>query len=401
MKTLMVIGDGMADMPIEALEGQTPLSYLKPEGFSRVGAGELYRLTSCPEGLPPGSDVAFLTLFGNEPKTCYNGRSPLEAAGLGVSVNPGEVAFRLNLCAITDEGYPNAKMCSHNGGGIDGDEAYQLITALMADAEMQKWMNECGMRITPTPSFRHVAVMPGSAEGMDMVPPHDIVGEPIKNHMPKGADVVTKLMQRSFVVLNEHPINVKRRKEGLLPANTAWLWGAGSAYELENFERKYGAKGTAISAVPLVKGIARLCGLEVPSLPGATGLLDTDYEGKVEAALAFLGNGGDFALVHVEAPDELSHDGNLPGKLESIRRLDERVVIPLLDKLRRFGAFRLALMPDHYTLLSTRTHDATPVPIAIYDSETTRGQRPYTEAGCRDARMLPSGDALLRTLLRK
>ncbi len=399
MKYIMVVGDGMADQPIEELSGRTPLEHLAPEGFARVGAGQLGRLTSCPEGLPPGSDVAFLTLFGNDARKVYNGRSPLEAAGLGVDVRPGEVAFRLNLAAITEEGYPGGVMLSHNGGGIDGDEAYQLTLYMMADREIQAMMAEMSLRITPTHSFRHVAVMPGSADGTDMTPPHDIVGQRIEGYLPKGADAALRLMRRSFEVLNRHPINEARRGRGLLPANTAWLWGAGSAYVLDDFANKYGVKGTVISAVPLVKGIARLMGLSAPDVPGATGLLDTDYEAKVRWALEALEAGGDFALVHIEAPDEMSHDGSLPHKLEAIRRLDARVLKPLLEKLPALGDFRLVLLPDHYTLLSTRTHDATPVPFAIYDSRTTRGSCAFTEAACAACAPLEKGDALMRQLL--
>ncbi|MDL2206478.1 2,3-bisphosphoglycerate-independent phosphoglycerate mutase [Eubacteriales bacterium OttesenSCG-928-N13] len=398
MKYVMVVGDGMADFPIEALGDRTPLQALTLDGFARVGAGELGRLISCPEGLPPGSDVAFLTLFGNDAKAVYNGRSPLEAAGMGVDVLPGEVAFRLNLAAITSEGYPNATMLSHNGGGIDGDEAYQLITDLMADAQFHALMDELHFRIEPTYTFRHVAVMPGNADGMEMTPPHDIVGQSIEGYLPQHAEGILPLMQRSFEVLSVHPINIERESQGLLPANTAWLWGAGSAYDLPNFEQTYGIKGSVISAVPLVKGIARLMGLHAPDVEGATGLLDTDYEAKLAAAMDALKRGDDYVLVHIEAPDEMSHDGDMESKLEAIRRVDARIVQPLLKELPQLGDFRLVLLPDHYTLLSTRTHDATPIPFAIYDSRTTEGMRAFTEDACQSIPALDAGDALMRQL---
>lgn len=403
MKYVMVVGDGMADFPIEALGGKTPLQYLAPEAFARVGAGTLGRLVSCPKPLPPGSDVAFLTLFGNDAPACYHGRSPLEAAGMNVPVRPGEVAFRLNLAAVSEAGYPDGDMLSHNGGGIDGEDALTLITDLTQDSAFADMMCGCSLRIAPTGTFRHVAVMPGRMRDYEMTPPHDIVGRSIAGYLPAGlgARPILLLMRRSFEVLNRHPVNERRRAQGLLPANIAWLWGAGSAYELDDFEEKYGVRGTVVSAVPLVKGIARLCGLNAPDLPGATGLLDTDYEGKVRCALRALASGDSFALVHVEAPDEMSHDGSLEHKLEAIRRLNDRVLAPLLEQLPALGDFRLLLLPDHYTLLSTRTHDATPVPFALYDSRTVRGTRAFSETACAGARLLEHGDQLLRLLFER
>ncbi len=397
MKYVLVVGDGMADFPQGELGGMTPLEALSPAAFAAVGAGELGRLRSCPEGLPPGSDVAFLTLLGNDTKKVYNGRSPLEAAGMGVDVFEGEVAFRLNLAAITDEGYPTATMLSHNGGGVDGQDAWTLINALMADAAFAALSDELGLRISPTDTFRHVAVMPGRMADYQLTPPHDIVGQSVAGYLPQRPGVMA-LMRRSFDVLNGHPVNQRRRREGKLPANTAWLWGAGSAYALPDFFRQYGVRGVAVSAVPLVKGIARLNGLAVPDVKGATGLLDTNYRGKVDAALAALKGGCDFALVHIEAPDEMSHDGSLAHKMEAIRRVSERVVAPLLGELPALGDFRLLLMPDHYTLLSTRTHDGTPVPFALYDSRVHSGARPFTERACAAAGLLEDGDTLMKRL---
>ena len=395
MKYVMVVGDGMADFPIEALNGQTPLSFLKPDGFARIGGGTVGRLLSCPEMLPPGSDVAFLTLFGNDTEACYNGRSPLEAAGMGINMVEGEVAFRLNMAAITDDGYPNGKMLSHNGGGIEGEDAYALITDLINDEIFRGMMDRLGMRIAPTDTFRHVAIMPGDMHRYTLTPPHDIVGQPIDKYLPNDQDILA-LMARSFEVLNHHPINEKRRKENKLPANSAWLWGAGSAYILDDFTKKYGMQGTAISAVPLVKGIAALGKLKVPDVEGATGLLDTNYQGKVDTAISALQNGDDFALVHIEAPDEMSHDGSLENKLEAIRRVNDLVVNPLFEQLPALGDFKMMLLPDHYTLLSTRTHDGTPVPYAIYDSRHESAPKPFTEAEASNYAILQSGDALLK-----
>ncbi|MEG2135569.1 MAG: 2,3-bisphosphoglycerate-independent phosphoglycerate mutase [Clostridia bacterium] len=399
MKYLLVVGDGMADRPIEALCGKTPLGYLNPQGFQTIAGGELGRLLSCPRQLPPGSDTAFLTLLGNDTPKIYTGRSPLEAAGMGVVLSGGEVCFRLNLVAIGDAGFEGGEMLSHNGGGIDGHDAYQLITDLMKADAFLRVSEKCGLKIYPTDTFRHAAVIPSDEAGFVLAPPHDIVGQDVRAHLPAGAcaQTILALEKASFEVLNHHPINEKRRAEGKLPANAAWLWGAGTACTLDNFEEKYAVKGRVISAVPLVKGIARLGGLDAPDYPWATGLLDTDYEQKAQTALDSLDAGFDFVLVHLEAPDEMSHDGSLEKKLESMRRLNDRIVQPLLDGMNARGeAFRMLLMPDHYTLLSTRTHDGTPVPFALYDSRTPGTPRPFTEAACENCPVLPDGDQLMR-----
>lgn len=404
MKYVMVVGDGMADFPLEALDGRTPLEYLAPIGFARIAGGRLGRLRSCPECLPPGSDTAFLTLLGNDTARVYTGRSPLEAAGLGINMRPDEVAFRMNLAAIDDrEGYDRAVMLSHNGGGIDGTPALTLAQALMDDPGFSALLRECGMRLQITDTFRHAALMPGEAAQFVLTPPHDIVGQSTAEYLPGGTrgDLMCRLQRASWEALRDHPVNRERRANGQLAANCAWFWGAGTACTLESFSEKYGVRGMVISAVPLVKGIARLGGLEAPENPRFTGLLDTDYEGKVQCALDALADGYDFALVHLEAPDEMSHDGSLENKLEAIRRLNGRVVEPLLERLPQLGDFRLLLMPDHYTLLSTRTHDGTPVPFALYDSRQPGSPRAFTEAACADAPAMESGDALMRLLFER
>ncbi len=403
MKYVMIIGDGMADLPIKALHGVTPLEYLAPDAFAQIAGGELGRLLSCPPELPPGSDTAFLTLLGSDTPRVYTGRSPLEAAGMGIALKKGEIALRMNLAAIEDEGYPGAKMRSHNGGGIDGPEAYALTTGLMADRAFKRLMEDYGLTIYPTETFRHAAVMKWGAIDQSFAPPHDIVGQCVTDYAPDGAlgSAVWALQQASFAYLNRHPINEARRKKGLLPANSAWFWGAGTACALPNFEEKYGVKGLVVSAVPLVKGIARLGGLEAPDYPFATGLLDTGYEEKAHTALEALKGGYDFVLIHLEAPDEMSHDGNLAHKLEAIRRLNERIVGPVLKGLEEIGEHRVLLMPDHYTLLSTRTHDATPVPYALYDSRKPGTPRAFTERACAREEVLGNGDQLMRKLFER
>lgn len=399
MKYVIVVGDGMADFPLPALGGRTPLEYLSLKAFETVGGGRLGRLRSCPTALPPGSDAAFLTLLGNDAAKVYSGRSPLEAAGMGVLLKPGEVAFRMNLVALC-EGPDGEEMLSHNGGGVEGPDALALAQAAASDEGFRAVAAERGLALHPTDTFRHVAVARGAAAEFKLTPPHDIAGRPTARYLPAGpgGEWLQKLQAAAKRALAAHPINQARAAAGRMPANGAWFWGAGEACRLDDFTEKYRVAGTVVSAVPLVKGIALLNRLRAPEVPGATGLLDTNYENKVEATLSALAAGDDFALVHVEAPDEMSHDGSLENKLEAIRRIDARVVAPLLQKLPALGEFRLLLMPDHYTLLSTRTHDATPVPFALYDSRWPAAPAPFTERACADAPLLETGDAMLRLL---
>jgi 2,3-bisphosphoglycerate-independent phosphoglycerate mutase len=402
MKYVLVVGDGMADFPIDQLGGKTPLQALSPKAFEKIGGGRLGRLRSCPIELSPGSDVAFLTLLGNDAVKVYAGRSPLEAAGMGVMLKRGEVAFRMNLAAL-GEGPDGPIMLSHNGGGVEGADALKLAKAVAADPEFQRIGAERGLVIHPTDTFRHIAVARGAAAEFILKPPHDIAGQGIGRYLPggPGGDWLKRLQKAAQSALSAHPVNGMRAAEGLMPANAAWFWGAGEACQLPDFTQKYGVTGTVISAVPLVKGIALLNRLKAPQVEGATGLLNTNYENKVAAALSALRSGDDFVLVHIEAPDEMSHDGSLENKLEAIRRVDARVVAPLIQKLPALGDFRLLLMPDHYTLLSTRTHDGTPVPFALYDSRVPSSPAPFTEAACEGAPLLESGDELMRLLFEK
>ena len=402
MKYVLVVGDGMADFPLESLGGKTPLQYLSLKAFEVIGGGRLGRLRSCPKQLSPGSDVAFLTLLGNDAARVYAGRSPLEAAGLGVILKAGEVAFRMNLAAL-GEGPDGPVMLSHNGGGVEGADALVLAKAVAADPEFQRIGSERGLKIHPTDTFRHIAVARGAAAEFVLKPPHDIAGRGVQGYLPigLGGDWLRRLQEAACRALSKHPVNARRAAEGLLPANAAWFWGAGEACQLPDFTLKYGVTGTVISAVPLVKGIALLNRLKAPDVAGATGLLNTNYENKVAAALSALRSGDDFALVHIEAPDEMSHDGSLENKLEAIRRVDSRVVALLLHALPALGEFRLLLMPDHYTLLSTRTHDGTPVPFALYDSRVSAEPTPFTEAACANAPLFESGDELMRLLFEK
>ena len=386
MKYVLVIGDGMADTSLPQLAGKTPLEALALPAFDRCAGCFCGRALTVPHGMPAGSDTAILSIFGYAPQTYYTGRSVLEAAGMGVDLPEGSLSFRVNLCAVTPDDTGALVIHSHNGGNIHGQEATVLMNDLIADPGFAAMMREAGLEITVTDTFRHVGVMKTTATDLAAVrltEPHNVLEQAIEPHLPhmlrdtddaaagKMCRDIRALMLRSYEVLKDHPINQKRVAEGKLPANMIWPWGAATAMELPSFKEKYGHWGTVVSAVPLVWGIAGLAGLQAPHVEGANGDLDTNYEGKVRCALDALAAGDDFAAVHVEAPDEMAHAGDLGRKLEAIQNVECRVVAPLLQALTERGEdFRLLLLSDHPTLLTTRTHDGSPVPYAVYDSRT-------------------------------
>lgn len=404
MKYVLVIGDGMADAPIDELGGKTPIESLSLPYFDKLAGTEMGLCQTVPRGIAPGSDTAILNIFGYDPRKYYSGRSPLEAAGMGVSLKDGDVSMRVNLCAVEKCG-DDYIIHSHNGGGIEGADAENLMTALVNDSTVAEMMKKLNMTIAISRTFRHIGILGGVSEDAEfyLTEPHNILERKITQYRPDGtlAAELWALMLESYRVLDKNPINEKRRENGLLPANMIWPWGAGRGIQLPSFTEKYGENGAVISAVPLVKGIAMLAGLEYPSVVGANGDLDTNYEGKVSVALDSLKNGYDFTAIHVEAPDEMSHAGSLERKLEAIRRLDARVIKPLLERLGAFGDFRILLLSDHPTLLSTRTHDGNPVPYALYDSRHPGTPRKFCERECETGTFLTNGDMLMPHLFEK
>ena len=399
MKYLMVIGDGMADKPLASLDDKTPLGYLHLPAMNALAGSETGTALTVPEGVTPGSDTAILNIFGYDPRKCYTGRSVLEAAGVGVLLKDGEVSLRVNLCAIEDTA-SGLVILSHNGGSVEGDEAESLMRDLTAHPAYQAIAREIGLSITVSRSFRHIGVLRGPVPenaAFDLSEPHNILDHAIAPYLPKGylAGPLEALMRASYDILNRHPVNLSRRQRGLLPANMIWPWGPGRAIQLSSFAQKYGHTGSVISAVPLVWGIAALAGLKTPKVEGATGDLDTNYEGKVDAALSALKDGDDFAVIHVEAPDEMSHAGDIEKKLEAIRRLDKRVIAPLLLRLPTLGDFRLLILSDHLTLLSTRGHDGSPVPWALYDSRRPGISGKLDEETAARGRILNDGTQLM------
>jgi len=411
MKYILIIGDGMADNPVERIGGKTPLQVAQTPFLDGIARKSYVNcVLTVPEGLPPGSDTAILSIFGNDPRVCYTGRSPLEAAGCGVSLLDGDVSYRCNMVALSDEAVPLAErtILSHSAGSIEGEESIEIIKALFAHPDFAPHAEKAGMMVHPAASFRHVAVQKGATTtGMILTPPHDHLGEPAGGYLPRAsvaaspkasadAAVLLDLMERAHAILDKHPLNEKRRAEGKLPANGIWFWAEGTAVGLESFSDKYGKTGAVISAVPLCHGIARLSGLDVVFVEGATGELDTNYAGKVAAALAVL-NTHDFVAIHIEAPDECTHNGDLPGKLQAIEWLDEKVIRPMVEGMTE--DFRLLILSDHKTLTSTRGHDGDPVPYLIYDSRKDSGRGlPYDEPSGEQGEYLAEGTQLMPLL---
>lgn len=410
MKYLLIIGDGMADNPVPELGNKTPLEVVnKPTIDDLARKGLLGSVVNCPKEFEPGSATAIMSIFGASPLEYYHGRGPLEAAAQGVQLADGDMACRCNMIALEDGEMPyeERRILSHNGGSIEGDVSDKLITELWTSPEFSALAEKFRVSITPGSSFRHFAVKKNAdIEGISLIPPHDHLGEVMGPLQPSGCAVAEELkllQETAFRFLNHHPLNEERRKKGKLPANAIWFWAEGTAAILPDFEEKYGIRGEVVSAVPLVRGLAKLSGLEAPLVPGVTGENDTNWEGKCEKTTDILSR-EDFALLHLEAPDECTHNGDTPGKLQAIEWLDSREVSPLVAWLRERGEdFRILILSDHKTLTSNRAHDGDPVPFLLYDSrEKECSGLSYTEKNGLDTGLfLPEGTALLDMLFEK
>ncbi|MFC1859094.1 cofactor-independent phosphoglycerate mutase [Thermodesulfobacteriota bacterium] len=368
MKYLILIGDGMADYPQKELDGKTPLEYAKTPNMDFIAAcGVLGTVKTIPEGFPPGSDVANLSLFGYDPTTCYSGRAPLEAASMGVHLHPDDVAFRCNIVTLKKtEG--KTIMEDFACGHISSAESHEIIKDLDRDLGSEE------IKLYPGISYRHLLVWKHGTEEIELTPPHDITGQNIESYMPKGekSEEVLTMMKKSMAVLEKHPVNLKRIENGQRPASTIWLWGEGRAPKMETMKEKYNLAGAVISAVDLIKGIGVYAGLDVIEVPGATGFLDTNYQGKAEYALSALKE-KDIVFVHVEAPDEAAHMGDLEKKLAAIEDFDEKVVGTVLKGLHGFDKCGVLVAPDHPTPLSIMTHTAEAVPFAFCSVEKGTG----------------------------
>lgn len=364
MKYVIVLGDGMAGEPLEALGGKTTLeAAVTPvmDQMSKVAEQGIARMV--PEGMAPGSDTANLSVAGYNPRIYYTGRSPLEALSIGVQMANDDVAFRCNIVTLTEEEpYEEKTIIDHSSGEISTEDAAVLLDAVRKELAREGYEFYVGT------SYRHLLIWKGG-KVVDLTPPHDILTKKIGEYLPED-EVLREMMKKSFDILKDHSINVERRKQGKNPANSIWFWGAGTRPALTSFEEKTGKKGVMISAVDLLKGIAVGAGMDCKIVEGANGGLHTNYEGKAQAAIdALTKEGYDFAYIHVEAPDEMGHQGSMEDKIQAIEWLDERIIGTVKEGLEKEGEdFRMLILPDHPTPICVRTHTGTPVPYLLYDS---------------------------------
>jgi 2,3-bisphosphoglycerate-independent phosphoglycerate mutase len=368
MKYVIIVGDGMADYPIQSLGGRTPLMVARtPHMDWMAKQGEIGLVRTIPDGFNPGSEIANLSIFGYDPIRYYTGRGPLEAASLGVKLADDDIAFRCNLVTLKFQGN-KIVMEDFSAGHITDGEAKKVIL------DLNKEMATNEIRFYSGVSYRHLMVLKNGAakfsnlEKLELTPPHDIIGKEITTLLSHMKEPVLALMNESQKLLKSHPINLARESKGLPPANSIWLWGQGRSPRMITLKERFGMDGYVISAVHLIKGIGILAGLEVLEVPGITGYFDTNYDGKAQYAMRGLKE-KDFVYVHVEAPDEAGHMGNPQLKIEAIEAFDEKIVGPILEGMKDFRRYKVLVLPDHPTPLSLRTHTADPVPYVIYSNE--------------------------------
>ncbi|OPZ83492.1 MAG: cofactor-independent phosphoglycerate mutase [bacterium ADurb.Bin429] len=392
MKYVLIVPDGMADHPIPELDGRTPMMTAQTPHLDALARdGTIGRVRTIPPGMPPGSDVAALSIMGYDPARYYTGRAPLEAASMGVELEQTDVAFRCNL--ITTDG---ERIVDYSGGEITSEEGATLV-ALVAEK-----LGTPSLRFYPGVSYRNLLVWRHGSVDVRTTPPHDVMGQPIAAHLPlgDGEEILRGLIWDSYALLNEHPINRRRRDEGKNPANMIWLWGQGYAPRLSAFFLTRGVMGTVISAVDLIRGIARLAGLRAPIVPGATGRLDTNWRGKADAARRALGE-SDFVMVHVEAPDECGHHGDLEGKIRAIELTDREIIGPVWEAAQANGPARILVLPDHFTPIAARTHVGDPVPFLLCGAGVTpdRADRVDEDIAQESPVMIEDGYTLIELLM--
>jgi len=368
MKYLVLVPDGAGDEPIPMLGNKTPLQAAKIEHINQLAQkGMVGLVRTIPPGIAPGSDAANLSVMGYDPAVYHTGRSPLEAASMGIELSDTDVAFRTNLVTLQGDGaYEDLVILDHSAGDITSEEARVLIEYI------HEKLGSDSIQFYPGVSYRHAMIVKEGSTSYDLTPPHDVLTQRAGDHLPKGegSEFITKMMKESYQLLSGHPINLERIKKGLNPANSIWIWGQGKKPSLSSFYDKYGISGTAISAVDLIKGIAICAGLDSVDVEGATGTIHTNFKGKAEAAIEEFKKGKDFVYLHLEAPDECSHQGDMEGKVKSLEMIDELVLAPILEYLYSNGeAFKVLIVPDHRTPLAIRTHSATPVPYVIYENQ--------------------------------
>ena len=365
MKYVVVLGDGMADYPIDEIDGKTPLEYAKTDTLDRLApVSEVGLVHTIPEGMSPGSDTANLSVIGYDPKIYYSGRSPLEALSIGVDMETTDISFRCNIVTLSEdeEEYEKKTIIDHSSGEISTEDAAILLQAVKDALEDEEYKYYVGT------SYRHLTIWK-NGKVLPLTPPHDILTKVIGEYLPEDAKL-RDMMKKSYDILVNHPINIERKKKGLNPANSIWFWGAGTRPALSSFEDKNNKTGVMISAVDLLKGIAVGAGLKNIDVEGANGGLHTNYKGKAEAATkALLDDGYDFAYIHVEAPDEMGHQGSMERKIQAIEFLDSQVIKTVVEEFEARGEdFRMLVLPDHPTPIVLRTHSSDPVPYLLYDS---------------------------------
>ena len=376
-KHILLVGDGMADYPLAELGEKTPLEVARTPNMDRIAACRVGLVKTIPEGMDPGSDVANLSLLGYDPSVYHTGRAPFEAASMGIELEKNEVAFRMNLVTLDQKSENEIVMVSHSSGDISNEEGRAITESFKKEVTM------AGMRIHSGVAYRHLLVWEDGPEAAKTIPPHDVLDQNMASYLnPAGADPVVDVIRRSWDFLKDHPVNIARKKRGLKAANSVWLWGQGRALGIPLFSDKFGLRGGVISAVDLLKGIGVYAGLKPIPVIGATGYLDTNYSGKAEEALTAL-NRLDFMFVHVEAPDEASHNGSIQEKIQAIEAFDEKVVGTVLKGLARFHDYRIMIASDHFTPICIRTHSGDPAPFAWASKEELGSGKkgaPFTEA---------------------
>ena len=403
MKYLVVLCDGMADTPNAALGGKTPMECAhKPNMDALAKNAEVGICRTVAAGMKPGSDVANLSVMGYDPAVCYTGRSPLEAASIGVDLKPTDVALRCNTVTLSgEENYEDKTMVDYCAGDISTEEAHKIIETVEKELGSDIYKFYGGV------SYRHCLVVDnGTTDLGNMTPPHDISGRVIGEYLSKSENAapLIDLMKRSYEILKDHPVNIERRKKGLHEANSIWLWGEGRRPQLENFKEKNGVSGCVVSAVDLLKGIGICAGMETPEVEGATGYIDTNFEGKTQAGIDAFKRGTDLVYLHFEAPDECGHRGEAQNKVKAIEMIDSRVLTKMLDYLNGCGDdYRILIMPDHPTPLETMTHSSAPVPFLIYDSrKKENGVSSFTEKNAAETgEFVEHGPDIMSMLLEK
>jgi 2,3-bisphosphoglycerate-independent phosphoglycerate mutase len=381
MKYIVVLTDGLADETYEVLGGKSPMESADIPLINDLAAhGEIGLVKTVPDSMAPGSDVANLSVLGYDPEQYHTGRSPLEAISMGIELAETDATMRCNLVTLSDEvEYQDRSMVDYSAGEISTEESRILIADLKEQLDAEGYTFYSGI------SYRHALVWNNPDMDVSLTPPHDISGKPIREHLPRGenADYLFSLMQKSDEILRHHPINLRRIQEGKNPANSVWFWGMGKKTVLDPFMEKYGLKGAVISAVDLIKGIALAAGMQSVDVVGANGTIKTNFKGKAEAAMAVLKEGAEYLYLHLEAPDECSHQGELREKIQSIELIERQVIAPLIKQLETAGeVFRMLILPDHPTPVRIRTHTKEAVPYVLYDSSKVKDvdvERIYSE----------------------